>query len=115
MADRLIQLLCLRKISALKIKSNIKPHLGALALLFLMTPTQAADSQPRDVYRQLDLFGQILETVRKEHVAPKNDEELIRAAINGMLSSLDPHSSWLDPELIKICRSARAASSAAGH
>ena len=110
MADRLIQLLCLRKISVLRIKSkriksNIKPHLGALALLFLMAPApapaQAADSQPRDVYRQLDLFGQILETVRKEHVAPKNDEELIRAAINGMLSSLDPHSSWLDPETYK--------------
>ena len=97
MADRLIQLLCLRRISVLR----IKPHLGALALLFLMTPVQAADSQSRDVYRQLDLFGQILETVRKEHVAPKNDEELIRAAINGMLSSLDPHSSWLDPETYK--------------
>ncbi len=98
MADRLTQLLCLQKISARK----ITPYLGLFMLLAWLGPAQAADSaQQRDVYRQLDLFGQILETVRKEHVSPKNDEELIRAAINGMLSSLDPHSSWLDAETYK--------------
>ncbi len=104
MADQLIQLRSLRKISTHKFAHKFMKFMPYLALCLLLGPlsaAQAADNRQHDVYRQLDLFGQILETVRKEHVAPKNDEELIHAAINGMLSALDPHSSWLDPETYK--------------
>ena len=49
-------------------------------------------------YRQLDLFGDAFERVRDNYVREVDDSELISAAIKGMVSSLDPHSSYLDPK-----------------
>jgi carboxyl-terminal processing protease len=49
-----------------------------------------------DTYRQLDLFGEVFERVRADYVEEVSDEQLIEAAINGMLSSLDPHSSYMN-------------------
>ena len=49
-------------------------------------------------YRQLDLFGDAFERVRSNYVREVDDSELINAAINGMVSSLDPHSSYMDPK-----------------
>lgn len=51
-----------------------------------------------DTYRQLNLFGDVFERVRAQYVEEKTDEELIELAIQGMLSSLDPHSSYLDAD-----------------
>ena len=51
-----------------------------------------------NVYQQLDLFGDIFERIRAEYVEEVDEEELIEAAINGMLTSLDPHSSYLSPD-----------------
>ncbi len=50
------------------------------------------------VYEHLDLFGNIFERIRAQYVEEVDDAELIEAAINGMLSSLDPHSSYLPPQ-----------------
>ena len=50
------------------------------------------------VYEQLDLFGDIFERIRAEYVEEVDEGELVEAAINGMLTSLDPHSSYLSPE-----------------
>jgi carboxyl-terminal processing protease len=50
------------------------------------------------VYRQLDLFGDIFERIRAEYVEEVDSADLIEAAIQGMLSSLDPHSSYLAPQ-----------------
>ncbi|HWL56491.1 MAG TPA: S41 family peptidase [Paracoccus sp. (in: a-proteobacteria)] len=47
------------------------------------------------IYEQLDLFGNVFERVRSDYVEQVDDKELIEAAINGMLTSLDPHSSFL--------------------
>lgn len=58
---------------------------------------EAADTQT-NVYEQLDLFGDIFDRIRAEYVEDADERELIRAAINGMLTSLDPHSSYLAPE-----------------
>ncbi|HKF72783.1 MAG TPA: S41 family peptidase [Stellaceae bacterium] len=55
-----------------------------------------AQQQKQEIYRELDLFGQVLERVRSDYVEEVNDQQLIEAAINGMLSSLDPHSSYLN-------------------
>ena len=49
-------------------------------------------------FRQLKLFGDVYERVRAEYVEEVSDQKLIEAAINGMLTSLDPHSSYLDTE-----------------
>lgn len=50
------------------------------------------------VYEQLDLFGDIFERIRSQYVEDVDSEDLIEAAINGMLTSLDPHSSYLSPD-----------------
>ena len=50
------------------------------------------------VYEQLDLFGDIFERIRGQYVEPVDEGKLIEAAINGMLTSLDPHSSYLAPD-----------------
>lgn len=63
--------------------------------LTIMSPTLAAGSEP---YKQLNLFGDVFERVRADYVKEVGDTELIEAAINGMLSSLDPHSSYLNPD-----------------
>jgi carboxyl-terminal processing protease len=57
---------------------------------------QSPAAQKQEIYRELDLFGQVLERVRSDYVEEVNDQQLIEAAINGMLSSLDPHSSYLN-------------------
>ena len=51
-----------------------------------------------DVYEQLDLFGNIFERIRAQYVEEVAPDALIEAAINGMLTSLDPHSSYLSPD-----------------
>ena len=51
-----------------------------------------------ETYRQLNMFGDVFERVRAEYVEEVDDSELIEAAIQGMLSSLDPHSSFLNPK-----------------
>jgi len=50
------------------------------------------------VYEQLDLFGDVFERIRAQYVSEVDEADLIEAAINGMLSSLDPHSSYLAPD-----------------
>ena len=49
-----------------------------------------------ETYRQLNLFGDVFERVKSEYVDKVSDKKLIEAAINGILTSLDPHSSFLD-------------------
>jgi carboxyl-terminal processing protease len=57
---------------------------------------QPAPPANSDTYRQLDLFGEVFERVRADYVEEVSDQQLIEAAINGMLSSLDPHSSYMN-------------------
>ncbi|WP_114286435.1 S41 family peptidase [Candidatus Halocynthiibacter alkanivorans] len=56
------------------------------------------DSRSTNVYEQLDLFGDIFERIRAQYVEDVNEADLIEAAIDGMLTSLDPHSSYLSPQ-----------------
>ena len=69
---------------------------SACALLSTTAPAVLADTKfSDDTYRQLELFGNVFERVRKDYVEDVSDQDLIEAAINGMLTSLDPHSSFL--------------------
>jgi carboxyl-terminal processing protease len=73
----------------------------AVALIVLATYlTTAAGPQAgsSDTFRQLKLFGDVFERVRAEYVEEMTDQELIEAAIEGMLTSLDPHSGYLNPK-----------------
>src|SRR5688572_19837275 len=69
---------------------------GAVALL--NTAQGANAPQVMSAYRQLDLFGDAFERVRANYVREVGDDELISAAINGMVTNLDPHSSYMDPK-----------------
>lgn len=69
---------------------------GILAATQLAGPLLAQEAaQKASVYQQLDLFGDIFERIRSQYVEEVEAEALIEAAINGMLTSLDPHSSYL--------------------
>jgi carboxyl-terminal processing protease len=73
--------------------------LGLLATTQVAGPLIAQETEDSaSVYQRLDLFGDIFERIRQEYVEEVDDEDLIEAAINGMLTSLDPHSSYLSPE-----------------
>ena len=71
-----------------------------LCILSLTKPTSAAleKTAKDDPYLLLELFGAAFQTARSEYVDETSDRKLIEAAINGMLSSLDPHSSFLDDD-----------------
>ncbi len=78
---------------------------GGVALAFLMAPSGPALAQETsennagvDTFELLDLFGEVFNRVREDYVEEISDKELIEAAIGGMLSSLDPHSNYLDEE-----------------
>ena len=76
---------------------------GALAGLIASTqiagPLLAQEGKTQvNVYEQLDLFGDIFERIRAQYVEEVDEGDLIEAAINGMLQSLDPHSSYLSPD-----------------
>ena len=70
---------------------------GATTLLNV-TRTYSATSGNSEIYKQLDLFGDVLERVRSDYVEKPDDAMLIDSAINGMLSALDPHSAYLNPK-----------------
>ncbi len=63
-----------------------------------------ANAAGSETYRQLAIFGDIFERVRAQYVTPPEDQKLVESAINGMLTSLDPHSSYLNPDAAKDMR-----------
>jgi len=54
-----------------------------------------------ELYQQLNLFGDVLERIRRDYVEPVDEKTLMENAINGMLASLDPHSSYMNPKVYK--------------
>lgn len=72
---------------------------GLLVSTQVAAPLLAQDrNRNANVYEQLDLFGDIFERIRAQYVEEVEPSELIEAAIDGMLTSLDPHSSYLSPD-----------------
>ena len=71
---------------------------AAMVALLVLPRADAAESSKNspDTYRLLNLFGDVFERVRADYVEEADDQELIEAAITGMLTSLDPHSSYLN-------------------
>jgi carboxyl-terminal processing protease len=76
---------------------------GAAVALLVTQPHamllgSAASAASSNTYQQLDLFGDVFERVRADYVEKPDDKKLVESAINGMLSGLDPHSSYMDPK-----------------
>ena len=79
---------------------------GAAATLLLTQPRAAlvgstARAASADTYRQLNLFGDVFERVRSDYVEKPDDSKLVETAISGMLTGLDPHSSYMDAKSFK--------------
>jgi len=71
---------------------------GVIVTTQIAAPLLAQEATKNtNVYEQLDLFGDIFERIRVQYVEEVDEADLIEAAINGMLTSLDPHSSYLPP------------------
>ncbi|MEM6490715.1 MAG: S41 family peptidase [Pseudomonadota bacterium] len=82
---------------------TFRPLFIAAAAALIAAPIGAfvgaqARAQSSETYQYLDLFGEVLELVKANYVEDVDDKELIEAAINGMLTSLDPHSSFLSAD-----------------
>jgi carboxyl-terminal processing protease len=75
--------------------------LVAFALQGIPVGTISAVAASSETYRQLNLFGDVFEKIRTDYVEKPEDAKLIESAISGMLSGLDPHSSYMDPKSFK--------------
>jgi carboxyl-terminal processing protease len=79
--------------------------MGASAMsLVYGAPGSTANAAGSDTYRHLAIFGDVFERVRAQYVTPPQEKSLVENAINGMLTSLDPHSSYLNPEAAQDMR-----------
>ena len=85
-------------------KLNFKNHIIFFAFTIFISSYSFkvyANDDNTNVYKQLNMFGEIYERVRREYVEEVSDKELIEAAIEGMLQSLDPHSSFMNEDTFK--------------
>ena len=73
-------------------------------LFLLFTPIFTFAEEDKDVYKYLNLFGEAFEKIKNNYVEPVNSKDLIESAIEGMLTSLDPHSSYLNDKELKELR-----------
>ena len=76
----------------------IKKNLFLLFFLSIFV-SQKVNSSDNDVYKKIDLFGEVLEKINKEYVDEINQSESMDSAINGLLQSLDPYSAYMSPEI----------------
>ena len=74
---------------------------GIAGLMTISLPAISLADEDAETYRQLDLFGDILESIRSDYVEEVSATELIEAAIDGMINSLDPHSKYHNPKSYK--------------
>jgi len=92
----------MRKVSLVLLGAVLGASAAGMALqprAFFGSAAEAAGNA--DTYRQLNLFGDVFERVRSDYVEKPDDAKLIESAVNGMLSGLDPHSSFMDAKAFK--------------
>ena len=76
----------------------IKNNFFRILLLIFIFFSQIVCSSENEIYKKIDLFGEVLEKINKEYVDEVNQSKSMDAAINGLLQSLDPYSTYLSPE-----------------
>ena len=76
----------------------INKSLAALLLIFSFFVSKVYSSE-NNIYKKIDLFGEVLEKINKEYVDEVNQSESMDSAINGLLQSLDPYSAYMSPEI----------------
>ena len=86
----------MRKVSLLMLGTVLGLGVFTMDKTVSIFPDSTAVAAAGETYRQLNLFGDVFEKVRSDYVEKPDEQKLIEAAINGMLTSLDPHSSYMD-------------------
>ncbi len=79
----------------------IKRNFLKIFFLIYIISSQTAVSSENDIYKKIDLFGEVLEKINKEYVDEINQSESMDSAIDGLLQSLDPYSAYMPPEIFK--------------
>ena len=87
----------MRKLPILMIGALVGASMATLVSQTHVLTSTTAVAASAETYRQLSLFGDVFERVRQDYVEEPEEADLVEAAINGMLTSLDPHSSYMDP------------------
>jgi carboxyl-terminal processing protease len=88
----------MRKISLMMIGAFVGASATALVSQTQLLSSTSAVAASAETYRQLSLFGDVFEKIRTDYVEKPDEAKLVESAINGMLTSLDPHSSYMDPK-----------------
>ena len=70
-----------------------------IIFLFYLSITSTVNTSENNIYNKIDVFGEVLEKINKEYVDEINPSESMDSAINGLLQSLDPYSSYMSPEI----------------
>jgi carboxyl-terminal processing protease len=78
------------------IRKNLK-----ILVLFFTIFFQGVNSSENEIYKKIDLFGEVLEKINKEYVDEINQSESMDSAINGLLQSLDPYSAYMSPQIFR--------------
>jgi len=87
----------MRKVSLVLLGAMLGASAATVGGLTLLSPA-GARAAATDTYRNLNLFGDVFEKIRSDYVERPDEQKLVESAINGMLTSLDPHSSYMDPK-----------------
>ena len=70
-------------------------------LIFVLSNFKSLSANETDIYKKIDLFSEVLEKINNEYVEDVNQGDAIDAAVNGVLQSLDPYSSYMSPEMLQ--------------
>ena len=82
-----------------KINNIMKKKIFIIITLLNLFFFQLVNSSEQNIYKKIDLFGEVLEKINKEYVDEINQSESMDSAINGLLQSLDPYSAYMSPEV----------------
>ena len=77
----------------------IKKKNFCVILLIYIISIKSVFSLDNDIYKKIDLFGEVLEKINQEYVDEINQSESMDSAIDGLLRSLDPYSTYMSPEV----------------
>ena len=86
----------MRKVSLVMLGAALGATIATVGSQTHLLSGSVARAAASDTYRNLNLFGDVFEKIRSDYVEKPDDQKLVEAAINGMLTSLDPHSSYMD-------------------
>ena len=76
-------------------------NISKILLILIFFTTNASGKDNENLYKKIDLFGEVLDKVKKEYVDEINESDVMDAAINGVLQYLDPYSVYMNPELFE--------------